>query len=77
MPVPRGNNQKTLKVKEFDELLLSAIDDAFFSLGESVKKINLLSPRRKIWPKKKPNSKNANKVPECDRTDFWFRGKVS
>jgi hypothetical protein len=32
------------KAKEFDELLLSAIDNAFLSLGESVKKINLFSP---------------------------------
>ncbi len=38
MPTARGTNQQTPKAKEFDELLLSSIDNAFFSLGESVKK---------------------------------------
>ena len=35
MPTHRATNSKT---KEFDNLLLTSIDNAFFSLGESVKK---------------------------------------
>jgi len=38
MPASRGKNKETPKAKEFDDLLLTSIDDAFFSLGESVKK---------------------------------------
>jgi hypothetical protein len=37
MPSSRAKSDQT-KAKEFDELLLAAIDNAFFSLGESVKK---------------------------------------
>jgi hypothetical protein len=38
MPSPRPKSDQATKEKEFDELLLTAIDTAFFSLGESVKK---------------------------------------
>jgi hypothetical protein len=38
MPAPREKNKKNPKSEEFDEILLTAIDNAFFSLGESVKK---------------------------------------
>lgn len=38
MPSPRAKTHQTSKAKEFDELLLTAIDNAFLSLGESVKK---------------------------------------
>jgi hypothetical protein len=37
MPTPRGTSNISAKSKEFDELLLNATDDAFFSIGESVK----------------------------------------
>ncbi len=38
MPAPRAKSNQPSKAKEFDELLLTAIDNAFLSLGESVKK---------------------------------------
>ena len=37
MPASRENNSMSAKSKQFDELLLNAIDDSFTSLGESVK----------------------------------------
>jgi hypothetical protein len=38
MPSAPEKNIKNPKMKQFDELLLTAIDNAFISLGESVKK---------------------------------------
>ncbi len=56
MPTPRGTDNTSAKSKEFDELLLRAVDEAFLSLGESVKKSIYfhLEEQFKLKPKQIP-----------------------
>jgi hypothetical protein len=65
MPTPRGTSDQSPKAKEFNELLLSAIDSALISLGESVKQSIYFHLDEKFCLKRNQIPNKLNKFQEA------------
>jgi hypothetical protein len=64
MPIDRETN-KTPNTKDFDEILLKSIDEAFFSLGESVRQSIYFHLEEQFQIKRKQIPKNLKKFQDA------------